>query len=431
MMSISETSTVQAQPLSNKKGNFVLNKKEILEVLAPAGDFERLYSAIDYGADAVYLGSKMFSMRSACDNFDFDELKSAVEYSHSKGVRVYLTCNTLPTNREMDLLPEFLKNAYCCGIDAIIVSDLGTLSLVKKYAPDLEVHISTQAGIVNYVTANCLYDLGAKRVVLARELSLDEIAAIRAKTPKELEIEAFVHGAMCVSFSGRCLLSSYLVDRNANRGECAQPCRWGYHLMEEKRHNEFYPIFEDDKGTYILNAKDLCMIDFIDKLHEAGVSSLKIEGRAKSAYYVSVITNAYRMAVDHYLNNPNEKLPSWISDEVFKVSHRKYCTGFFFGHPKDCQYYENGGYIRDYDVVGVVTHCENSRVYCVQRNKFLKGDTVEILSPKQKPYEIRIDEILDENSNSVESTNHAEMKFSFACDKEFPKNSIVRISKKA
>ncbi len=412
-----------------RKVSFALDKKEILEVLAPAGDFERLYCAIDYGADAVYLGSKMFSMRSGCDNFDFDELKSAVEYSHSKGVRVYLTCNTLPTNDEIDLLPEFLKNAYACGIDAIIVSDLGTLSFVKKYTPDLEVHISTQAGIVNYATANCLYDMGAKRVVLARELSLDEIAQIRAKTPKQLEIEAFVHGAMCVSFSGRCLLSSYLVNRNANRGECAQPCRWGYHLMEEKRRDEFYPIFEDDKGTYILNAKDLCMIDFIDKLHKAGVSSLKIEGRAKSAYYVSVITNAYRMAVDHYLQNPNEKLPEWIAQEVFKVSHRKYCTGFFFGHPKDCQYYETGGYIREYDVVGIVTHCENSRVYCVQRNKFLKGDKVEILSPKQAPYEICVDEIFDENGVAVDSTNHAEMKFSFYCEKEFPENSIVRIAK--
>ncbi len=407
----------------------MISNNRNLEVLAPAGDFERLYSAIDFGADAVYLGSKMFSMRTAPSNFDFDELKSAVEYSHAKGVKVYLTCNTLPNNREMDLLPTFIKNAYQCGIDAIIVSDLGTLSLVKKHAPELEVHISTQAGIVNYVTANCLYDMGAKRVVLARELSLDDIATIRAKTPKDLEIETFVHGAMCVSFSGRCLLSSYLVDRNANRGECAQPCRWGYHLMEEKRTDEFYPIFEDEKGTYILNAKDLCMIDFIEKLHEAGVSSLKIEGRAKSAYYVSVITNAYRMAVDHYFENPNEPLPKWISDEVYKVSHRKYCTGFFFGHPKDCQYYENGGYIRNYDVVGVVRECKDGFVHCVQRNKFCKGDTVEILSPKAKPFEIKVDEIFDENGVSVESTNHAEMKFSFACDKEFAPNSIVRICK--
>ncbi len=407
----------------------MISNNRNLEVLAPAGDFERLYSAIDFGADAVYLGSKMFSMRTAPSNFDFDELKSAVEYSHAKGVKVYLTCNTLPNNREMDLLPTFIQNAYQCGIDAIIVSDLGTLSLVKKHAPELEVHISTQAGIVNYVTANCLYDMGAKRVVLARELSLDDIATIRAKTPKDLEIETFVHGAMCVSFSGRCLLSSYLVDRNANRGECAQPCRWGYHLMEEKRTDEFYPIFENENGTYILNAKDLCMIDFIEKLHEAGVSSLKIEGRAKSAYYVSVITNAYRMAVDHYFENPNEPLPKWISDEVYKVSHRKYCTGFFFGHPKDCQYYENGGYIRNYDVVGVVRDCRDGFVHCVQRNKFCKGDIVEILSPKAKPFEIKIDEIFDENGVSVESTNHAEMKFSFACDKEFAPNSIVRICK--
>lgn len=269
--------------------------------------------------------------------------------------------------------------------------------------------------------------MGAKRVVLARELSLEEIAEIRAKSPKDMEIEVFVHGAMCVSFSGRCLLSQYLVNRDANRGECAQPCRWGYHLMEEKRTDQFFPVFEDEKGTYILNAKDLCMIDHIDKLAEAGVSSLKIEGRAKSAYYVAVITNAYRMAVDEYYKNPNNfKLSDWIHDEVFKVSHRKYCTGFFFGHPKDCQYYETGGYIRNYDVVAVVEKCEDGIVYCTQRNKFMAGDTVEVVSPSQKPIEITIDELFDENGNSIETANHAMMKFSFKCDVNFMPESVIR-----
>ena len=291
----------------------------------------------------------------------------------------------------------------------------------------MEIHISTQTGIVNYLTANELYNMGAKRIVVARELSIDEIAEIRAKTPKELDIEAFVHGAMCVSFSGRCLLSQYLVNRDANRGECAQPCRWGYHLMEEKRPNEFYPVFEDEKGTYILNAKDLCMIDHIDKLAEAGVMSLKIEGRAKSAYYTAIITNAYRMAVDEYYKNPdNFVLPEWIRDEVFKVSHRKYCTGFFFGHPKDCQYYENSGYIRNYDVVAVVDRCENGVVYCTQRNKFLAGDTVEIVSPQKKPYETVLSEIFDENGESIETANHAMMKFSFKSDIAFEKGSVIR-----
>ena len=291
----------------------------------------------------------------------------------------------------------------------------------------MEIHASTQTGIVNYVSANELYNMGCKRVVLARELSLDEIAEIRAKTPKEMEIECFVHGAMCVSFSGRCLLSSYLVNRDANRGECAQPCRWGYHLQEEKRPGEFYPVFEDEQGTYILNAKDMSMIEHIDKLREAGIYSLKIEGRAKSAYYVSVVTNAYRMAVDCCLKG--EPVPQWVYDEVFKVSHRKYCTGFFFGHPKESQYYETGGYIREYDVVAVVDECRGGRIYATQRNKFLAGDTLEVFSPGAEPQIIRAETIYNEHDEPVESANHAMMKFSIPCDRIFPKDAIIRIQK--
>ena len=403
-------------------------KNPQLEVLAPAGDYERLISALDYGADAVYLGRKNFGMRSAPSNFDFEGLKQAVDICHEKGVKVYLTCNVLPRNNEIPQLEQFIKEACAANVDALIVADLGILSLVKKYAPDMEIHMSTQTGIVNYVTANELYNMGCKRVVLARELSLDEIAEIRAKTPSDMEIEVFVHGAMCVSFSGRCLLSSYLVNRDANHGECAQPCRWGYHLMEEKRPDEFYPVFEDEKGTYILNAKDLCMIDHIDKLAEAGVTSLKIEGRAKSAYYVSVITNAYRMAVDQYYKNPDDFiLEPWIHDEVFKVSHRKYCTGFFFGHPKDCQYYETGGYIREYTVVGVIDECRNGRIYGTQRNRFFAGDEIEIFSPAVKPVTIKAEQIFNENDENVESANHAMMKFSIPCEMQFPPNAIMRI----
>ena len=276
-----------------------------IEVLSPAGDMERFTAAVDFGADAVYLGRKNFGMRSSPQNFTFEQLSDAVRTAHAKGVKVYLTCNTLPRNSEIPLFEQFISEACAAQVDALIVADIGILSLVKKYAPDMEIHISTQTGIVNYVTARELYNMGAKRIVLARELSLEEIAEIRAKTSPDLDIEAFVHGAMCVSFSGRCLLSQYLVNRDANRGECAQPCRWGYHLMEEKRPGEFFPVFEDEKGTYILNAKDMCMIDFIDKLAEAGITSLKIEGRAKSAYYVAVVTNAYRMAVDEYYKNPD------------------------------------------------------------------------------------------------------------------------------
>ena len=410
-------------------GGTVMNLNN-LEVLAPAGDYERLCAALDYGADAVYLGGKSFGMRAGPENFTYNSLKSAVELAHSKGVKVYLTCNTLPRNNEIPFFEEFMKEAVDCKVDAAIVADLGLLSLVKKFAPDMEIHMSTQTGIVNYVTANELYNMGVKRVVVARELSLEEIAEIRAKTPADLDIEAFVHGAMCVSFSGRCLLSQYLVSRDANRGECAQPCRWGYHLMEEKRTDEFYPIFEDEKGTYILNAKDLCMIDHLDKVAKAGVTSLKIEGRAKSSYYVSIVTNAYRMAVDILKNDPdNYKLPDWIREEVFKVSHRKYCTGFFFGHPKDCQYYENSGYIREYDVAAVVDECKGGMLYATQRNKFNAGEEVEIISPQKMYDTCKVEKLYNEDGEQIESANHAMMKFSMPCDKVYPKNSIIRIRK--
>lgn len=398
-----------------------------LEVLAPAGDEERFNACINYGADAVYLGRKQFGMRSSPLNFDFQQLVSAVQSAHARNIKVYLTCNTLPRNNEIPQFETFVREAVEAGVDALIVADIGLLALIKKYAPDMEIHISTQTGVVNYVTARELYSMGAKRIVLARELSLDEIAEIRAKTSNDMEIETFVHGAMCVSFSGRCLLSQYLVSRDANRGECAQPCRWGYHLVEEKRPNEFFPIFEDEKGTYILNAKDMCMIEHIDKLAQAGVDSLKIEGRAKSAYYVTVVTNAYRMAVDEYYKNPdNFVLPDWIRDEVYKVSHRKYCNGFFFGTPENSQYYENSGYIRNYDVVAVVEKCENGTVYCTQRNRFFAGDTVELLAPSSKPVVLTLDTLYDDDNNAIETANHAMMKFSFKSDLTFPTGTVIR-----
>lgn len=407
--------------------NFDVNR---LEVLAPAGDMERFRAAIDFGADAVYLGGQMFGMRAGPANFTPDGLKQACDEAHKRGVKVYLTCNTLPRNNEIVHFEEFIKTASDAGIDAVIATDIGILSLIKKYTPDMEIHISTQAGIVNYVAAQEFYNMGAKRVVLARELSLDEIAEIRAKTSSELDIEAFVHGAMCVSFSGRCLLSQYLVNRDANRGECAQPCRWGYHLMEEKREGEFYPIFEDEKGSYILNAKDMCMIEQLDKLAEAGVNSFKIEGRAKSSYYVSVVANAYRIATDILKANPdNYVLPQWVKDEVYKVSHRAYCTGFLFGHPKDCQYYENSGYIREYDVVAIVDECKDGMIYATQRNKFNKGDELEILAPKCEPVKLTADRIINEWGEEVESANHAMMKLSMPCVSTFPKNSIIRMKK--
>lgn len=400
------------------------------EVLAPAGDMDRFNAAIDFGADAVYLGVQEFGMRAAPENFTEQTLTTAVEKAHKLGKKVYLTCNTLPRNDEISHFDEFLKTAEAAQVDALIANDIGVFSLIRKTLPDMEIHMSTQSGIVNYVTANEFYNMGAKRVVLARELSLEEISEIRAKTPPQLEIECFVHGAMCVSISGRCLLSNYLVDRDSNRGECAQPCRWGYYLMEEKRPNEFYPIFEDEKGSYILNAKDLCMIDFIDKLAQAGISSLKIEGRAKSDYYVSVVTNAYRAAVDAYAASPdNFVLPEWIKQEVYKISHRDYCTGFYFGNPKNCQYYESGGYIRNWNVVAIVKGYDKERglIQCVQRNKFLKGSKVELLAPGKMPVEISVDKLFDGDLNEIDSTKHAEMKFYIESEIEFPPNTIVRM----
>lgn len=407
-----------------------MQKKSVInpEVLAPAGDLEKFYAAVNFGADAVYLGGTVFGMRASAAKFDEETLKTAVEYAHSKDVKVYVTCNVLPRNNELKDFPEFIKTCVDINVDAVIVSDIGIFMMVKQYAPQMEIHVSTQAGIVNYETANAFYNLGAKRVVLARELSLEEIKQIRENTPDDLEIEVFVHGAMCMSFSGRCLLSNYLVNRDANRGECAQPCRWGYYLVEEKRPNEYYKVYEDEKGSYILNAKDLCMISYIDKLIEAGVTSLKIEGRAKSSYYVSVITNAYRIAVDEYLKDPqNYTCPEWLVDEVTKVSHRQYYTGFFFGRPDDGQYYENGGYIRNYDVVAVVDECKGGYLYATQRNKFSVGDTLEVLAPHNKPVEFKVNEIIEMDTNEkVIDACHPMAKIKLSCDIFFTKGSIIR-----
>lgn len=397
------------------------------ELLAPAGDMERLIYAINFGADAVYLGGKAFGMRAGPQNFTIEEMKNAVDYAHSKGVKVYLTCNIVPHNEDIKKYADYIHSAAKAGVDAAIVSDIGLMSMTKALEPDLDIHISTQAGVANYVTANELYNMGAKRVVLAREVTLDEIREIREKTPSDLEIEVFVHGAMCMSFSGRCLLSSYMTHRDANRGECAQPCRWGYYLMEEKRPNEFYKVFEDERGSYILNAKDMCMIEHIDKLLEAGVTSLKIEGRAKSMYYVSVVTNAYRHAIDEFLGN--KSISEWVLDEVRKVSHRDYSTGFYFGDGKSNQYYKDSGYIRNYDIVAVVDKCENGFMYLTQRNKFSVGDTVEILTPTDKPIRFNVKDMYNEQDESIENAPHAMMKLKIRSDIEVPPMSIVRMDK--
>jgi putative protease len=396
------------------------------ELLSPAGDFECFQSALKFGADAIYLAGEEYGMRTSSANFDHDTLKKAVSLAHEKGVAVYVTCNTTPRSKEMETLPCFLESAADCGVDAFIVADLGVFSLAKKYAPNVEIHMSTQTGIVNYYTANVLHDMGAKRVVLARELSLDEIADIRAKTPKELELEAFVHGSMCVSFSGRCLISSYMTGRDANRGDCAQPCRWKYHLYEQNREGQYFPIEENENGTYLYNSRDLCMIEHIPELIKAGVYSLKIEGRAKSAYYVSVTTNAYRHAIDdYYAEGENYTLKPWIRDELDKVSHREYNTGFFFGGEPG-QVTSNGGYIRNYEVVAVCEDYADGKASLTQRNKFYAGDELDVLPPSGIPFYAKAEKLFDEWGNEIESAPHAMQKLTMITNVEIPKGSVLR-----
>lgn len=397
------------------------------ELLCPAGDFESLEAAILYGADAVYLAGTEFGMRRAAAKFDKELLKKGISLAHENDVKVYITCNTVPRNDELERLPDFISYCAEVGADAFIVSDLGTMSICKKYAKDVPIHISVQAGVTNYQTANVLYEMGASRVVLAREISLDEIRTIRQNTPPELELEAFVHGSICMSHSGRCLLSNYLTGRDANRGDCAQPCRWEYTLMENKRPGEYFPVFEDDRGTYILNARDLNLVEHIDEFIEAGVMSLKIEGRAKSSYYVSVVTNAYRAAVDYYYESGGKyDLPDWIKYELDTVSHREYSTGFYYGIPQSGQCVDYGGYVRNYDVVAITTGFEDGYITATQKNRFFKGDTLEILEPQSQPFEFVVEQILDEKDNETDSANHAAMNIKIKFDREIKKGSIIR-----
>ncbi|MCH5199346.1 MAG: U32 family peptidase [Oscillospiraceae bacterium] len=398
--------------------------KQKLELLSPAGDAECLEAAVDFGCNAVYLGGKSYGMRAGSKNFAFDEMKRAAEYAHAANVKVYLTCNTTPSNGEIEAFPEFIKNAQSAGIDAAIVCDLGIMSLIKQHAPSLDIHISTQVGVTNYAAANELYKLGAKRIVLARETGIDEIKRIREKIPEDMEIEAFVHGAMCVSFSGRCLLSAYMTGRNANKGECAQPCRWKYSLVEETRPDQYFPISEDDNGTYILNAKDMCMIEHLDKLIDAGVTSFKIEGRAKSAYYVATVTNAYRIALD--CAKRREPLPDWVNDEVYNVSHRSYCTGFYFDSSDAKQVYESSGYDRSCDFVGVIDGYEDGFVLLTQRNYFTLDDDLEVLTPGGRPVKFHSDHLYNSDGEEIKVANHATEKLRAACDIEFPRKSILR-----
>ena len=381
---------------------------QIPELLAPAGDLERLRYAINYGADAVYCSLPEFGMRSAPANFTPEQLAEGVIYAHARGRKVYLTMNTLPTNEEADRLPEAIKAAAAAGVDAFIVADLGVLEACKQFAPEIDVHMSTQTGITNWAAARAAYNMGAKRVVLAREMSLQDIATLRDKTPPELEIEAFVHGAMCMSISGRCLLSNYMAGRDANRGQCAQPCRWKYGLTEAKRPGQVFDITEDERGTYIFNSRDMCMIEHLPALLDAGITSLKIEGRTKSAYYVGAVTNAYRHALDDAIaGRPLD--PVW-QREVLQISHRPYSTGFYFGEPG--QYTANSAYFAGAEVCAVVEGtAPDGRAVLTQRNKFCAGDTLELITNDAPPVTFTAEALRDADGLPLETVPHPMQRF--------------------
>lgn len=397
------------------------------ELLSPAGDREKLETALAYGADAVYLAGEEFGMRCASENFSEDSIADAIAYAHNAGAAVYVTLNTMPRNEEVARLPAFLEVLESAGADAVIVADIGVMTAVKKYAPNVKIHISTQASIVNYQSANAWHELGADRIVLARELSLDEIREIRAKTPAKLEIETFVHGAMCMSYSGRCMLSTYMTGRDSNRGRCAQPCRWKYAVVEEKRPGEYYEICEDGKGTYIFNSKDMCMIEHIPELIDAGIDSFKIEGRVKSAFYNATITNAYRMAIDSYLECPEKWNPKgpW-SEEVHKVSHREYFTGFYFRETPS-EYHRDSMYIRDWDVAAVVLDCDvDGKARISVRNRFFSGDDLELLEPKKETCAFKA-ELFDLDGEPLEVARHAKMEAHITLPRQAVAGAMLRV----
>ena len=396
-----------------------------LELLSPAGDMEQLNMSILYGADAVYLAGTSFGMRSFAGNFSPEALPKAVKFAHDHGVHVHVTVNTMPRNEEVAQLPAYLEQLDDAGVDALILADLGAFTLAGKYAPHCQRHVSTQQSIANYECAQAWFDLGAQRVVLARELSLEEIRGIRQKVSQDLEIETFGHGAMCVSYSGRCLLSNYMTGRDSNRGACAQPCRYQYALMEEKRPGEYFPVFEDEKGTYIMNSRDMCMIDHLDDLMDAGVDCIKLEGRAKSAYYAAIVTGAYRHCIDAVAKGQPLD-PVW-RNEVEHISHRIYSTGFYYGQPG--QYTKTSRYIRQWQIVAMVESCdETGLAKCSLRNKFRKGDILECVGPDTRPFEVIPEEMETPEGAPLEEPKTPQMEFYLRLPKSVPAYSILRRS---
>ncbi|MCR5367895.1 putative protease [Eubacterium ruminantium] len=412
-----------------------MNKDKTVELLLPAGGLDTLICAVDYGADAVYIGGQRFGLRAKADNFSIEDMKKGVEYAHAHGAKVYLTVNIFAHNNDIHEIPEYFKEIKDVGLDAVLISDPGVFMLAKKYMPEMELHISTQANNTNYETFNFWYGMGAKRVVTARELSLAEIKEIRANIPDDLEIEAFMHGAMCISYSGRCLLSNYMAGRDANRGLCTHPCRWKYAVVEESRPGEYMPIEEDERGTYIFNSKDLCMIEHIPEMIEAGIYSFKIEGRMKTKLYVAAAARTYREAIDDYLESP-ELYKSKIEhykEQISACTYRQFTTGFYFGKPdSDSQIYDSNTYVRNYIYLGVIEEVnDDGSVLLYQKNKFCIGDNVEIMDFRKGDIKAEVKSIRDEYGREQESAPHPSqklyIKFNISADC-LKKGMIIRMN---
>lgn len=380
-----------------------------VELLVPASSLEVLKEAVIFGADAVYIGGDVFGLRAKAKNFSNEEMAEGVEFAHKRGVKVYVTANILAHNKDLPLAYEYFEELKRIGVDALIISDPGVFEIAKKVWPEVEIHISTQANNTNYGTYNFWHKLGAKRVVSARELSVDEIKELRENIPDDLEIETFIHGAMCISYSGRCLLSNYFTGRDANQGECTHPCRWKYHIMEEERPGEYLPVYENERGTYIFNSKDLCMIEHIPELIDAGIDSFKIEGRMKTALYVATVARTYRKAIDDYLKDPElyKKNMSWYLDQISNCTYRQFTTGFFFGKPThEAQIYDNNTYIKEYTYLGIIGECKDGLYSIEQKNKFSVGETIEVMKPNGDNIEVEVKRIVNEKGVDVDSAPH-------------------------
>lgn len=409
------------------------NKRPAIELLAPAGDMEKLKTAVYYGADAVYFGGEMFSLRAGAGNLSVPEIREAMDFLHARGARGYMTINIYPHNEHLNLLRNYLMEIKDIPVDAFLVSDPGVMTILKEIIPDAEIHLSTQANTTNYMTARFWASMGVKRIVTAREMSLKEIREMRDQLPDEVEIESFVHGAMCISYSGRCLMSNFMTGRDANMGACTHPCRWKYSIVEEKRPGEYYPIEEDSHGSYIMNSRDLCMLDGIPDLASAGVSSLKIEGRMKSAYYVATVVSAYRTALDHYLADPDNYQydPAWFT-ELCKASHREFTHGFYYNKPSaEDQNYQSSDYIREYSFVGMVKGVEPETGFALveQRNKFSIGDEIEIFGPGVPFTKEVITEMYNQEGEPVESAPHPQQIIKLKLSTPVKENYILRMKK--